>query len=86
MAKVYFEGIQRLHFTNKQGDEIKGYNLHIAYPDENVVGRITDKKFINDEAFNNLGFSLDKLSALVQKDVELETNIKGKVIAISAAK
>ena len=86
MAKVYFEGIQRLDFTNKQGDEIKGYNLHIAYPDANVIGRITDKKFINDEMWANLGLSVEQLTPLVQHDVELETNIKGKFVSIKALK
>lgn len=82
MAKVFLEGIQHLDFDTKEGNHINGYNLHIAYPDENVVGKMTDKKFISAEAFNNLGFSLDEISALVQHDVELETNIKGKVVAI----
>ncbi len=82
MAKVFLEGIQKLDFDTKEGNHINGYNLHVAYPDENVVGRMTDKKFISSEAFKNLGFSLDEISALVQHDVELETNIKGKVVAI----
>lgn len=82
MAKVFLEGIQHLDFDTKEGNHINGYSLHIAYPDENVIGRMTDKKFISAEAFKNLGFSLDEISALVQHDVELETNIKGKVVAI----
>lgn len=82
MAKVFLEGIQKLDFDTKEGNHINGYNLHVAYPDENVIGRMTDKKFISAEAFKNLGFSLDEISALVQSDVELETNIKGKVVGI----
>lgn len=84
MAKVFLEGIQHLDFDTKEGNHISGYNLHIAYPNEKVVGKITDKKFISAEAFKNLGFSLDEISALVQHDVELETDIKGKVVAIRA--
>ena len=84
MAKVFFEGIQHLDFENKKGERINGYNLHIAYPDEHVIGKAVDTKFVSMEAWNNLGFSLDKLSPLVQHDVELETNIKGKVVAIHA--
>lgn len=82
MAKVFFEGIQHLDFDTKEGNHISGYNLHVAYPDENVIGRMTDKKFISEEAFNNLGFSVDGLAALVQHEVELETNIKGRVTGI----
>lgn len=82
MAKVFLEGIQHLDFDTKEGKHINGYSLHIAYPDENVIGKMTDKKFISAEAFKNLGFSLDEISALVQHEVELETNIKGKVVSI----
>lgn len=82
MAKVFLEGIQKLDFDTKDGKHINGFNLHIAYANENVVGRITDKKFISAEAFKNLGFSFDEISALVQHYVELETDIKGKVVAI----
>lgn len=84
MAKVFLEGIQHLDFENKKGERINGYNLHISYPDEHVIGKYVDTKFISMEAWNNLGFSLDKLSPLVQHDVDLETNIKGKVIAVNA--
>lgn len=82
MAKVFLEGIQHLDFNTKEGNHINGYSLHIAYPDENVIGKMTDKKFISAEAFKNLGFSLDEISALVQHEVELETNINGKVVSI----
>jgi len=82
MAKVFLEGIQHLDFDTKDGKNINGYNLHIAYPDEHVIGRKTDKKFISMEAFKNLGFSFDEIAALAQHDVELETNIDGKVVGI----
>lgn len=86
MAKVFFEGIQRLDFDSSDGKHIQGYNLHIAYPDENVIGRMTSKKFLSDEAFDNLGFTVDNLASLTQSDVELETNIKGKIIGIKPIK
>ena len=82
MAKVFLEGIQELDFDTRDGNHINGFSFHIAYPDEHFIGRKTDKKFISAEAFNNLGFSLDEISARVQKDVEFETNIDGKVVGI----
>lgn len=84
MAKVFFEGIQRLDFDTKDGKHIDGYNLHIAYPDEHTIGRYTDTKFIDIVSWNNLGFSLENLTPLVQHDVELEVNIKGKVTGVRA--
>ncbi len=83
MAKVFFEGLQRLDFDTQDGKHIDGYNFHIAYPDEGTIGRYTDRKFVSIEMWNNLGFSLDELSKLVQHDVELETNIKGKITGVS---
>lgn len=83
MAKVFLEGIQQLDFDTKDGNHITGFNLHIAYADEHVIGRITDKKFISSESWKNLGFSLDEISALVQHEVYLETNLKGKVVGIN---
>lgn len=84
--KVFFEGIQRLDFDTREGDHIQGYSLHIAYPDENVIGRKTDKKFLSDDAFKNLGLTLDQLAPLTLHDVEMETNLNGKVIAIMPIK
>lgn len=84
MANVFFEGIQRLDFDTKDGKHIDGYNLHIAYPDEGTIGRYTDTKFISIDMWKNLGFSLETLTPLVQHDVELETNIKGKVTGVKA--
>ncbi|MCM1165870.1 MAG: hypothetical protein NC299_09775 [Lachnospiraceae bacterium] len=82
MAKVFLEGIQHMDFDAEDGKRICGYSLHMAYADDNVIGKRVDKKFISAEAFHNLGFSLDEIAALVQTEVELDTNIKGKVVGI----
>ncbi len=82
MAKVFLSGIQRLDFVNKKDEHIDGYNLHIVFPDEHVMGKAVDTKFISSEAFKNLGFTIEALAPLIQHDVELETNIKGKVVGI----
>jgi hypothetical protein len=39
-------GIQLLNFTTKEGNVIKGTNLFVAYPRENVVGLVSDKIFV----------------------------------------
>lgn len=85
MAKVFLVGIQELDFDTKEGNHISGYSLHVAYPDEHFIGRKTDKKFISSTAFKNLGFSLDEISVLVDHNVDLETNIDGKVVGIHEA-
>lgn len=83
MAKVFLEGIQRLDFDTKDGNHIDGYKLHVTLHDPHVIGKKTDTKFINSEAWKNLGFSLDEISTLVQHEVELETNLDGKVVGIN---
>ena len=82
MAKVRLIGLQNLDFETRDGNTIQGLKLHINYPDENVMGLIADSKFISREACKNLGITVDTLSPLIGKDVELETNIKGKVTGV----
>lgn len=48
MAKVFLVGIQDMNFPTKDGkDVIDGISLYCNYPDRNVIGLISDKKFIS---------------------------------------
>lgn len=84
MAKVHFLGLQNLDFETRDGKQIQGLKLHISYPDENVMGVKADSKFVSREACKNLGLSVDYLSPLIGKDIELETNLNGGIIGVSA--
>lgn len=86
MAKVTFVGLQSLDFETRDGNTIQGFKLHIIYPDDNVNGLLADSKFISREACRNLGITSDILTPLIGKEVELVTNIKGKITGISPVK
>ena len=85
MAKVNLCGVQPLDFETKVGDTIKGLKLHVCYADENVMGYACDTKFISSASCKNLGIFLDDLEPLIGQVVELETNLKGKIISVKPA-
>lgn len=83
MAKVNFVGLQDIDFEDRRtGNQIQGLKLHIIYPDENVMGLKADAKFVSREACKNLGFTVDSLSPLIGKEVEIETNLKGSITGV----
>lgn len=84
MAKVHFTGLQDMDFTSRDGKQIDGIKLFFTYPDENVMGIKADSKFVNRDSCKNLGFTVDSLSPLIGKDVEIETNIKGGITGVRA--
>lgn len=46
--KVKILGIQKIGFTNNNGEVISGTNLFVAFPEENVDGLRTEKFWIRD--------------------------------------
>ncbi len=72
MTRARLDGIQKLHFKNDKGEEINGYNIYIAYKDENVEGLRTDKFFLKE------GITLPKDIKLGDA-IDLSFNMKGKV-------
>ena len=80
--KVELVGLQLLDFPSKDGGQIKGINLEINFKDDNVYGKRADAKFISDIALKNLGITLDELLPLINSEVDLELNLKGKVVGI----
>ncbi len=82
MAKVDFVGVQDINFTNNKGETVDGISIFVTYKDENVYGLKAEKKFIPRENCKNLGFTVDYLTSFVGKRVDLETNLKGKVVGI----
>lgn len=82
MAKVKFIGLQELDFESRDGKQIQGLKLYINYLDENVMGLKADSKFVSREACKNLGFTVDGLSPLIGKEVEIETNLKGSITGV----
>lgn len=84
MAKVKLVGLQSLDFETRDGKFIQGIKLHFTAPDENVMGQLADSKFINSSACANLGITIDSLSPLIGKQIELDTNLKGSITGVHA--
>lgn len=83
MAKVNLVGIHDMDFPTKDGGRIDGIALQVTYSDPNVYGLKAESKFISRDLCNNIGFTEEYLLPFIGKTVELETNLKGKVVGIS---
>ena len=80
--KVDLVGLYPLDFPSKDGGQIKGINLECNFVDDNVYGKKAYAKFISDIALKNLGITLEDLLPLINSEVDLELNFKGKVVGI----
>lgn len=80
--KVDLVGLYPLDFSSKDGGQIKGINLECNFVDDSVYGKKADAKFISDIALKNLGITLEDLLPLINSEVDLELNFKGKVVGI----
>ena len=76
--KAQLIGIQGIHFTNNNGEEIRGTNIFVAFQDENIEGFRTEKFFLKD------GITLPKDTKL-NDNIEISFNRKGKVEMIFKA-
>lgn len=68
-------GIQSISFTNNNGEEIKGHNLYVTYPDENVQGLKADKIFLKENIKLPQGIKLNQ-------EIDAVFNMRGKIEAI----
>ncbi len=76
--QVKLVGVQGIHFTNNNGEEISGTNIFCAFKDENVEGLRTEKFFLKE------GIALPKDTKL-NDTIDLSFNMKGKVEMIFKA-
>lgn len=71
-------GIQGIHFTNNNGEEINGMNLFVAFNDEAVEGMRTEKFFAKSS------ISLPK-DTKINDMLDISFNHKGKIEMIQKA-
>ena len=76
-------GFKSLDFENKDGDKVEGIKLFLAYVDENTVGFECDAKFINRNVFDTFGIKLEELAGSVSTVIDVEFNMKNKVVGLS---
>nr|WP_319487811.1 hypothetical protein [uncultured Caproiciproducens sp.] len=73
--KAKLIGTRKLNFQSGDGTAVKGIQLYISFPDESVVGEMTDKLFLRD------GFALPACAPGAVLDITF--NRKGKPEAIT---
>ena len=75
--KIKVIGTRDLDFNSNDGSPVKGIQLYVSFPEENVMGEMTDRMFIRD------GFALP---ACKPGDMlEVVFNRKGKPESITLA-
>lgn len=76
--KAQLVGVQGVHFTNNNGEEVNGTNIYCVFQYENVDGLRSEKFFLKD------GITLPKDTKL-NDTIDITFNMKGKVEAIFKA-
>lgn len=69
-------GYQNIDFTSNQGDRIVGTNLFVSYPDNNVKGLRSDRKFASRKAIADQELKVDSY-------YDVSINFNGKVEKVS---
>jgi len=76
--KAKLLGTRQLDFTSKDGNQIKGTNLFLAFPEDGVTGHATDKIFIRSDISLPAGMK-------VGGEIQVFFNRKGRVEAVMPA-
>lgn len=71
-------GIQKVNFKSTTGDDIRGTNLFVGYPNDYVEGLKTDKFFIKN--------SIDCSNVKPELTLDINFNRYGKVESLSIIK
>lgn len=84
--KVTLLGFKSVDFPNDRGERVQGITLFIAYPDENVVGVATEKKFIGQTVFDGFGISAEQLADSIDMAIDVEFGRKDKIVGLKVGK
>ena len=81
--KVSLVGVQDMDFKSRDGNEINGVKVFIAYPDENTYGNVAESKFIQRNIYDSFEFPVEKLIEKIGEVVDVEFDPKKKIVGIS---
>lgn len=80
-------GVRPVSFTDdKTGEIIEGISLYIAYPDPDVYGVVSDKRFIRNDSIAKLKIDTKTLIEAIDHDIDIELNPRGRLSAITICK
>ncbi len=68
-------GISELDFVATNGEHIKGNNLYVCYPADNVMGNKCDRFFVNQ--------NIQLPDVKIGSNIDVAFNNKGKVEAVT---
>lgn len=81
--KVELIGVRSIDFTTKEGNDISGIKLFVAYPEEDVYGNVAESRFISDRVFESFGVPIKDLISCIGGKIDMEINPKGKICGIT---
>ena len=81
--KVSLVGVQDMDFKSRDGNDINGVKVFIAYPDSNTYGNVAESKFIQRNVFDSFKLPVEKLIEKIGEIVDVEFDPKKKIVGIS---
>lgn len=81
--KVSLVGVQDMDFKARDGNDINGVKVFIAYPDSNTYGNIAESKFIQRNVYASFKIPVEKLIEKIGEIVDVEFDPKKKIVGIT---
>ncbi len=81
--KVSLVGVQDMDFKSRDGNDINGVKVFIAYPDSNTYGNVAESKFIQRNVFESFKLPVEKLIEKIGEIVNVEFDPKKKIVGIT---
>lgn len=81
--KVSLVGVQDMDFKARDGNDINGVKVFIAYPDSNTYGNIAESKFIQRNVYDSFKIPVEKLIEKIGEIVDVEFDPKKKIVGIT---
>lgn len=81
--KVSLVGVQDMDFKARDGNDINGVKVFIAYPDSNTYGNIAESKFIQRNVYESFKIPVENLIEKIGEIVDVEFDPKKKIVGIT---
>lgn len=81
--KVSLVGVQDMDFKARDGNDINGVKVFIAYPDSNTYGSIAESKFIQRNVYESFKIPVENLIEKIGEIVDVEFDPKKKIVGIT---
>lgn len=80
---VSLVGVQDMNFKSRDGNDINGVKVFIAYSDSNTYGNVAESKFIQRNIYESFKLPVEKLIEKIGEVVHVEFDPKKKIVGIS---